>query len=169
MKCRGLVSWVPWAASYDLKLCIRLVPTSSKRLRKHTPHTEYGSTTPDWRLGTTNLKRTKPGSKTMLTHPPITVVVADRISTPISLFCLSLQPRIVQAPSHIARGEGGGLLASGMLYRCQDLEKRHHLIAMISLTMDKTTCTHTLLTAGTQVVKLIPSSPDIATLLKEHA
>jgi hypothetical protein len=63
----------------------------------------------------------------------------------------------------------GGLLASGMLYRCEDLGKRQHLIAMISLTMDKTTCTHMPLTAGTQVLKLIPSSPDIATLLKEHA
>jgi hypothetical protein len=44
--CQGLVPRVPQAINYGLKIGIRLVPSSGKRLGNQTPHTRYGLTTP---------------------------------------------------------------------------------------------------------------------------
>jgi hypothetical protein len=42
---RGLVPKVLWATGYSPKFLIRSVPSSSKQLGNHTPHTGYGPTT----------------------------------------------------------------------------------------------------------------------------
>jgi hypothetical protein len=60
--CWGLVPRVPQDADYDPKIWIWPVPSSSKRLGSQAPHTRHGPTTPGWRGGATNLKRTRPGN-----------------------------------------------------------------------------------------------------------
>jgi hypothetical protein len=57
--CRGLV---PQVAGYGPKIWIQLVPSSGIQLRNKVPRIEYGPTTPSFRGGTTNQKRTKPGA-----------------------------------------------------------------------------------------------------------
>jgi hypothetical protein len=60
------------------------VPSSVKWLGNQIPHTGYGPTTPSWRAGTTNLKRTRRRSNLHQSFLPSQWTQASRISQPIS-------------------------------------------------------------------------------------
>jgi hypothetical protein len=94
--CRGVVPWVPWVTGYGPKFLIRSVPSNSKWMGNHTPHTRFCPTTPGRRGGATNLKRTKPMSNPHHHLPSLWLSWAGRISIPVSSF--HLYPQLGMGP-----------------------------------------------------------------------
>jgi hypothetical protein len=122
--CRGLVPRVPQATSYSPPFWIRLVHSSRKWLGNNTLYIGYGSTTPGWRGGGTNLKKIKLGSNPHLHFPHCGrrgQAGFHHLSARSTSFPILGR---TQASSHPARG----LSEMDRLYWRRRLGKRWHLL-----------------------------------------
>jgi hypothetical protein len=160
--CWGLVRRIPRVAGYGPKFWIRQVPSSSKRLQNHTPHVRYGPTTPNWRGGATNLKRTKPKSNPWH-HFPSFMIVVDRQDFAT---CLPVPPPSLTWDGH----ERPINLPGGFQYRIGSTDTGVSGSGSIYclLRQDVATWVHACLAAGTRALESISPSSDIATRPRIH-